>query len=70
MKILIVIEKSRTGYSAYAPDLQGCVATGRTRKQVERAMRQAIGFHLSGMREDGIEVPALRSTSAYVEVPA
>ena len=70
MRILIVIEKSRTGYSAYAPDLQGCVATGRTRKQVERAMQQAIEFHLSGMREDGIEVPRPRSTSAYVEVPA
>lgn len=70
MKILIVIEKSRTGFAAYAPDVQGCVATGRTKKQVERAMQQAIEFHLSGMREDGMEVPPLRSTSAYVEVPA
>ena len=70
MKILIVIEKSRTGFAAYAPDVQGCVATGRTRKQVERTMQQALRFHLSGMREEGIAVPTARSTSAYVEVPA
>ncbi len=70
MKLLIVIEKTRTGFSAYSPDLQGCVATGETRKQVERNMRKAIEFHLAGMRAEKIKVPVPRSYSAYVEVPA
>ncbi len=70
LKFLIVIEKTDTGFSAYSPDLGGCVATGATRRQVENAMRKAIEFHLQGMRSEGIEVPAPRSYSAYVEVPA
>lgn len=70
MKFLIVIEKTRTGFSAYSPDLQGCVATGATRKQVEKAMKEAVEFHLEGMRADGIEVPAPQSYSTYVEVSA
>lgn len=70
MKLLIVIEKTRTGFSAYSPDLQGCVATGATRKQVERTMYKAIEFHLAGMRAEGIKVPSPRSYSTYVEVPA
>jgi predicted RNase H-like HicB family nuclease len=51
MRYLIVIEKTGTGYSAYSPDLDGCVATGATREQVERAMRDAIEFHLDGLRQ-------------------
>jgi predicted RNase H-like HicB family nuclease len=70
MKFLIVIEKTKTGFSAYSPDLQGCVATGATRKQVEKVMKEAIAFHLHGMRAEGIRVPAARSYSTYVEVPA
>ena len=70
MKLLIVIEKTRTGFSAYSPDLQGCVATGATRKQVESAIKKAIEFHLEGMRAEGMRVPAPRSYSTYVEVPA
>ena len=70
MKLLIVIEKTKTGFSAYSPDLQGCVATGVTQKQVEKAMKKAIEFHLEGMRAEGIKVPAPRSYSTYVEVPA
>jgi predicted RNase H-like HicB family nuclease len=70
VKFLIVIEKTRTGFSAYSPDLQGCVATGATRKQVEKAMRKAILFHLEGMRAERIKVPAPRSYSTYVEIPA
>ena len=70
LKFLIVIEKTETGFSAYSPDLGGCVATGATRRQVENAMRKAIEFHLEGMRSEGIEVPAPQSSSAYVEVPA
>ena len=70
MKFLIVIEKSRTGFSAYSPDLPGCVATGATRTQAEKAMKEAIGFHLEGMRADRIKVPMPRSYSTYVEVSA
>ena len=70
MKLLIVIEKTGTGYSAYSPDLQGCVATGATRKQVENAIKKAIAFHLDGMRAEGIRVPAPRSYSTHVELPA
>jgi len=54
---LIVIEETGTGYSAYSPDLPGCVSTGHTRDEVERHMREAIEFHLEGMRLDGMEVP-------------
>lgn len=70
MKLLIVIEKTGTGFSAYSPDLPGCVATGATRKQVESAMKKAIEFHLRGMRAEGLKVPQPRSYSTYVEVPA
>ena len=52
MKFLIVIEKTNTGFSAYSPDLQGCVATGATREKVENAMAKAIEFHLEGMRAE------------------
>jgi predicted RNase H-like HicB family nuclease len=65
-----VIEKTRSGFSAYSPDLQGCVATGATRKQVEKTMKKAIEFHVQGMRAEGMKVPVPRSYSTYVEVPA
>ena len=70
MKYLIVIEKTKTGFSAYSPDLAGCVAAGRTRLAVEKAMRKAIEYHLEGLRSEGMRVPSPRSYSAYVEVPA
>ena len=57
MKYLIVIEKAKSNYSAHVPDLPGCVATGRTRFAVRRAMRSAIRMHLEGLREDGLPVP-------------
>jgi predicted RNase H-like HicB family nuclease len=69
-KYLIVIEQTETGFSAYSPDLPGCVSTGATREEVERNMREAIGFHLDGLREDGQAVPEPHSYSAYVELPA
>jgi predicted RNase H-like HicB family nuclease len=69
-KYLIVVEKTGTGYSAYSPDLDGCVATGRTREEVEREMREAIAFHLEGMAHSGEPIPEPRAYSAYVEVPA
>jgi len=70
MKFLIVIEKAKRGFSAYSPDLPGCVAAGATRRSVEKAMREAIALHLEGLREDGRPVPSPRSWSSYVDVPA
>lgn len=70
MRYLIVIEKSKTGFSAYSPDLPGCVATGSTKRRTEKAMRGAIEFHLEGLRAEGRKVPAPRSSSVYVEIPA
>jgi predicted RNase H-like HicB family nuclease len=69
-RYLIVIEETATGYSAYSPDLLGCVATGRDRAEVEQAMREAITFHIEGLHEAGEPVPRPTSTSAYVDVAA
>ena len=69
-KYLIVIEPTKTGFSAYSPDLPGCVSTGRTREEVEHNMSEAIAFHLDGLREDGQAVPEPQTYSAYVELPA
>ena len=67
MRYAIVIEKAEGNYCAYAPDLPGCAATGDTVAEVEREMRDAIRFHLVGMREDGAEPPAPSSVVEYVE---
>jgi len=69
-KYLIVIERTETGFSAYSPDLPGCVSAGRSQKEVEQNMREAIAFHLDGLREEGQPVPEPQSYSAYVELPA
>ena len=69
-KFLIVIEKTKTGYSAYSPDLNGCVATGATKRAVEKAMKEAIRFHLEGLKEEGLKVPSPKSYSTYLEVRA
>jgi predicted RNase H-like HicB family nuclease len=68
-KYLVVIEQTATGYSAYSPDLEGCVATGKTREEVEREMHEAIQFHLEGMVRNGDPVPESHTYSRYVEVP-
>ena len=68
MKYLIVIEPTATGFSAYSPDLPGCVATGETREECERNMKEAIAFHLEGLREEGEAVPSPVSSAAFVEV--
>lgn len=68
MRYAIVIEKAQGSYSAYVPDLPGCVATGATVEQVEAQIREAIVFHLEGMREDGLPVPPPASQVEYVEV--
>ncbi len=68
-RYLIVIEKAGGNYSAYAPDLPGCVATGETRDQAARNMHEAIEMHVRGLREDGLPVPESHSTAEYVAVP-
>ena len=70
MKYLIVIEKTKTGYSAFSPDLPGCVATGSTKAQVQKNMREAISFHVEGMHQESIRIPQPHSFSAYLEIPA
>lgn len=67
-KYLVVIEKTPTGYSAYSPDLPGCVSTGRSRTEVEANMKEAIEFHLDGLKEEGEEIPVPSTESAYLEV--
>ena len=69
-RYLIVIEETETGYSAYSPDIPGCVSTGATREEVEANIDEAIRFHLKGLREEAFEVPEPHSYSTYVEVPA
>jgi len=70
VKYLIVIEKSETGCSAYSPDLPGCVSTGADEAEVRRNMREAIEFHIDGLKTDGQPVPRATSKSSYVEVAA
>lgn len=70
MRYAIVIENAGSNYSAYVPDLPGCVAVGETLAEVERSIREAIAFHLEGMREDGSPVPPPSSRVDYVEVAA
>jgi predicted RNase H-like HicB family nuclease len=70
MKYLIVIEKSQTGYSAYSPDLPGCVSTGDTIEETEQNMREAISFHLDGLMEEGYEITKPTSRSSYIEIAA
>ena len=70
MRYAIVIEKAENNYSAYVPDLPGCVATGSTLEEAEAQMREAIEFHLEGLREDGLPVPPPDSRVEYVDVAA
>ena len=70
MRYAIVIENAGANYSAYVPDLPGCVAVGESLAEVERQIREAIEFHLEGMREDGSPIPPLSSKVDYVEVAA
>jgi predicted RNase H-like HicB family nuclease len=67
-RFLIVIEKAGKNWSAYSPDLPGCVATGRTRAATEKNMLEAIRFHLEGLREDGLPIPESSAFAEYVAV--
>ena len=70
MRYAIVIDKAENNYSAYVPDLPGCVATGATADEVESQIREAIEFHLEGMREDGTPIPPPASRVEYVDIAA
>jgi len=70
MRYAIVVEKTEHNYSAYVPDLPGCIATGQTVAEVENEIRAAIEFHINGLREDGLEIPQPVSIVEYMEVPA
>jgi len=69
-KYLVIVEVAATGFSACSPDLPGCIATGATREEVEREIRDAIQFHIEGIREEGMIVPEPYSYSAVCEVAA
>lgn len=66
-KYLIVIEKSETGFSAYSPDVLGCIATGETLDQTIANMKSALEFHLQGLLEDGEEIPKPRGVDSYLD---
>jgi len=70
MKYAVVIEVAGTNFSAYVPDLPGCIATGQTIAETENEIRSAIQFHLEGMKEDGRPIPEPSSAVEYVEVAA
>ena len=67
MRYAVVIEKADGNYSAYVPDLPGCVATGETREQAETNIRDAIRFHIDGLREDGLPIPQPDTSCDYVD---
>ena len=64
----VVVEQTGRNYSAYAPDLPGCVATGASREEAEKNMHEAIELHIEGLKEDGLPVPSSTSTTEYVVV--
>lgn len=70
MRYAVVIERAELNYSAYVPDLPGCVATGATVEDAEGEIREAIKFHIQGMKEDGLPIPVPSSSVEYIEVAA
>ena len=70
MRYAVVIEQAENNYSAYVPDLPGCAATGSSLAETEQAIREAIAFHIEGLREDGATIPKPTSRVDYVEVAA
>ncbi len=67
MKYLVVVEKTAGNYSAYVPDLPGCVATGGTLEEVQQNIREAVAMHMEGRREDGLPVPIPQTQAEFVE---
>lgn len=67
MRYAVVIEKAEQNYAAYVPDLPGCIATGASVAEVEKEIRDAIRFHIHGLKEDGLPIPAPSSIAEYVD---
>ena len=70
MRYAVVIERAKSNYAAYVPDLPGCIATGRTLASVQRRIREAVAFHIDGMRADGLKIPAPSAKAGYVTAPS
>jgi len=70
MEYLVVVEHGATSFGAYVPDLPGCVAVGETREEVVRLIRQAVEFHIEGLRQDGLAVPNPSSSIELVSIDA
>lgn len=70
MDYLVVIEHGPSSFGAYVPDLPGCIAVGETRQEVETLIREAIAFHIEGLREEGQPLPEPSSTSQVVSIDA
>ena len=70
MRYAVVIEKATNNYSAYVPDLPGCIATGKTVEEAEKLIREAIELHLTGLREGGLPIPQPSRQVEYIEVAA
>jgi predicted RNase H-like HicB family nuclease len=70
MRYLVVVEKGPTSFGAHVPDLPGCIAVGETKEEVLALIREAIEFHIDGLKEDGLPIPTPASTSELVEVEA
>lgn len=70
MKYVVIVEKGMSSYGAYVPDLPGCIAAAKTKAEVLKLIREAIQFHLEGLRDDGLPLPQPASSSEYVDVRA
>ena len=70
MRYMVVIERGETSWGAHVPDLPGCVAIGETREEVLQLIREAIEFHIDGLKEDGLPVPTASSEGEFVEIGA
>lgn len=70
MRYLVILERIETDFSAYSPDLPGCVSTGTTREETEQNMREAIEFHIEGMKLEGLDIPQPTTSSVYVDIAA
>ena len=70
MKYLIIIEPTSTGFSAYSPDVPGCIATGKTETATKKNIAEAIAFHLEGMNELGLSIPVSQTKADYVDIAA
>lgn len=69
-KYLVIFEETKTGYSAYVPDLPGCIATGRSKDETEKNIYEAIQFHLEGLKEEKLAIPQNRSEAGTIYIPA